>query len=72
MVPFLLGKAWTSLLGRTGAAPVVPYDAAALTADVSARAFASMRSILISGTRSQPTAVKAAEMRISGVKPSQS
>ena len=32
MVPFFLGKAWTSLAARPGAAPVVPYDAAALAA----------------------------------------
>ena len=35
MVPFFLGKAWTSLIARTGAAPVVPYDPASLTADPS-------------------------------------
>src|SRR5690349_21371428 len=30
MVPFLARKVWTSLAGRSGGAPVVPYDPAAL------------------------------------------
>jgi N-acyl-phosphatidylethanolamine-hydrolysing phospholipase D len=30
MTPFLLRKAWTSLVSRDGAAPVVPFDAAAV------------------------------------------
>jgi N-acyl-phosphatidylethanolamine-hydrolysing phospholipase D len=30
VAPFFLRKAWTSLLGRTGAAPMVPFDLAAI------------------------------------------
>ena len=30
MFPFLIGKVWTSIVGRSGAAPRVPFDAAAL------------------------------------------
>ncbi len=30
MVPFLARKVWTSLVGRTGGAPLVPYDPAAI------------------------------------------
>ncbi|MFN8544651.1 MAG: MBL fold metallo-hydrolase [Candidatus Binatia bacterium] len=30
MAPFLLRKAWTTLVGRPGAAPIVPFDVAAI------------------------------------------
>lgn len=30
MAPFLLRKAWTSIVGRSGGAPVVPFDATAI------------------------------------------
>jgi N-acyl-phosphatidylethanolamine-hydrolysing phospholipase D len=35
MLPFLLGKAWTSLVARGGAAPVMPYNRAALATNPS-------------------------------------